>query len=461
MGLYTQRKLGKRSSLTVFSNYQPSSFIKALNGDALEKLKKFNSVDLGLHYYSKPSDQSVIKIFNYSLRESYQFQYDHPTASGIFNQSKFRNFMIANYRHRWKNGEFSFNNGLSFSKGGYDFSTIDLNLDMNDFYSSINYQHFFEKAEVKTGISYDYKGSSFNGSFPQFDFAVGNAYPVQSTSSSQSATLPEVYLYGKYFVTDKIILGGGIRQSLLVNNNHKFLSSQFNINYRATPKLSFILATGQYNKLQLPQSTEAAPFRINSRQHSIDMAYNHKETEVNLSLFNKQSIQSNEVTEVNGIEVFVKHRFTRNFKAQLSITSLDANVIKNDIVSSSLYDINYFLRGNLEYKFLGTWTATTVFLFREGSFYNPVVSTSFNTTLGVYQPDYGDARRLPAYNSLDLSISKLLLLQKKYSSVAFVGISNIINFKNVRDYSYNFDYLQRESNLFSKRTIYFGLVVNF
>ncbi|MGB4973032.1 MAG: hypothetical protein WBO32_10270, partial [Cyclobacteriaceae bacterium] len=91
----------------------------------------------------------------------------------------------------------------------------------------------------------------------------------------------------------------------------------------------------------------------------------------------------------------------------------------------------------------------------------PVVSTSFNTTLGVYQPDYGDARRLPAYNSLDLSISKLLLLQKKYSSVAFVGISNIINFKNVRDYSYNFDYLQRESNLFSKRTIYFGLVVNF
>ncbi len=460
MGLFTQRRLGKRSSLTAFSNYQPSSFIKALNGDALEKLKKFNSVDLGLHYYFKPSDKSVIKIFNYGLRESYQFRYEHPTASGLFDQLKFRNFTIANYRHRCKNGEFSFNNGISFSRGGYNFSTIDVDLDMNDFYSSINYQHFYKKAEIKTGISYDYRGSTFNGSLPQFDYAIGRAYPTESSSSSQSVTLSEVFLYGKYFLTDKIIVGGGLRQSIFVSEI-SFLSSQFNINYKATPGLSIILATGQYNKIQLPQSTDTEPFLIKSRQHSLDIAYSNKKLETSLSLFNKQSIELDRIADINGVEAFVRHQVTRNFKAQLSITSLDAKVVEDDAISPSPYDITYFMRGNLEYKFLGTWTATTVFLFREGSYYNPVSSASLNSNLNVYEPNYGQPNRLPAYNSLDLSLSKLMLLQKRYSSVAFLSLSNIINFKNVRDYSYNFDYSQRNQNLFSKRTIYFGLVINF
>jgi len=459
MGLYTQRPMGKKSSLTAFSNYQPSALLKSINKSALEQLKKFNSVDLGIHYFLRPNEQSVIKLFNYSLRESYQFQLKQPTASGIFNQQKTRNFTVANYRRRMKNGELSFNNGLSFSNGYYNFSTINLDLAMQDLYTSINYHHFADKIEIKTGISYDYKNSNFEGTFPEYDYAIGDAYPIQSESSKQSVALPEVYLYSKYFLTPQIILGGGVRQSIPIKDHTAFLSKQFNISYQPIPDLSVILATGNYNKYQLSQSIQ--PYLISSIQHSLDLAFTTTKLETTFSLFHKQSEQPGISTRVNGLEIYGKYSITRNVKAQLSLTSLDAELTENDNISFSPFDISYFIRGNLEYKFLGTWTVTTVFLFREGSYHRSVVSAVFDQNLNVYQPTFGNPSRLPKYNAVDISISKLLLIQKKYASVAFVGLGNSFDFKNVRDYYYNFDYTYREPNLFSRRTIYFGLVVNF
>lgn len=461
MGLFTQRPVGKKSSLTAFSNYQPSTLMKAVNKSALEQLRKFNSIDFGVHYYLKPNEQTVIKVFNYSLRESYQFQYQQPTASGIFNQQKARNFTVANYRRRVKNGELSFNNGVSFSKGSYNFSTILLDLAMKDLYTSINYQHFGNKIEIKSGLSYDYKNSDFAGTFPEYDFAVGKAYPIQSVEAKQSVALPEAYIYGKYFLSPQIIIGGGLRQGIPIKEQSAFLSKQFNISYQPLPDLSIILATGNYNKYQMAQDIETKPFIISSLQHSFDLAYTTKKLEASFSMFHKQAEQPGISTRVNGLEIYGKYAFNRNFKTQLSFTSLDAELTKNDNLSFSPFDIGYFIRGNLEYKFLGTWTVTTVFLFRQGSYYTPVVSAMLDQNLNVYEPSFGNPSRLPSYNSIDLSISKLLLIQKKYAAVAFVGLGNFFDFENVRDYYYNFDYTNRERNLFSKRTIYFGLVVNF
>ncbi|MEZ4944277.1 MAG: carboxypeptidase-like regulatory domain-containing protein [Cyclobacteriaceae bacterium] len=461
MGLYTQRPIGKKSSLTAFSNYQPSTFIKTINKSALEQLKKFNSIDLGIHYYLQSTEQSVIKVFNYTLRESYQFQYQQPTVSGIFDQKKVRNFTVANYRYRLKKGELSFNNGLSFSNSRYNFSTIDLKLEMKDFFTSINYQHFMTNAEIKGGISYDYKKSDFDGTFPQYDYAVGEPYPTLSTTGKQHVALPETYIYGKYFLTPQIIVGGALRQSIPIENQSGFLSKQFNIKYQPVPELNVILATGTYNKYQLPQGTETDPFIISSLQHSFDLAYNTKKLETSFSLFHKQAEQKGVSTKVNGLEIYGKYTINRNVKTQLSLTSLDANMKENDSPSFSPFDIGYFIRGNVEYKFLGTWTITTVFLFREGSYYKPVISALLDESLNVYQPTFGRPSRLPNYNSIDLSISKLLLIKKKYSSVAFIGLGNLIDFTNVRDYSYNFDYSNPTANLFSRRTVYFGLVVNF
>jgi hypothetical protein len=174
----------------------------------------------------------------------------------------------------------------------------------------------------------------------------------------------------------------------------------------------------------------------------------------------KNGQQRGQQTHVQGIELYGRYRLDRNLRTQLSVTSLNVTQEINEQASSSPFDIRYFIRGNVEYKFSGTWTASLVFLFREGSFYQPVLDANFNSSVGAFEPTYGQPARLPNYNLLDFSISKLFAVGEA-SAVAFCGLSNLPNFQNMRSYSYNFNYTQKTAEVFSLRTIYFGVVMNF
>ena len=103
-----------------------------------------------------------------------------------------------------------------------------------------------------------------------------------------------------------------------------------------------------------------------------------------------------------------------------------------------------------------------MFLFRQGSYYYPVTATTFRDDLQVYEPITArDPARLPSYNTIDVSVSKIFPLTPRSSAVAFASCGNIFNMKNVRDYTYNYDYSTREAYLFSLRTFYLGLIINF
>jgi hypothetical protein len=60
-----------------------------------------------------------------------------------------------------------------------------------------------------------------------------------------------------------------------------------------------------------------------------------------------------------------------------------------------------------------------------------------------------------------MSTSKIFLVTSKASAVAFFSAGNVCNLKNVRTYTYNYDYSVRKAHLFSLRTLYFGIMVNF
>ncbi len=461
VGFYTQQKLGKSSSLTAFSNYQPSSAIKFFNPTALDRIKKFETVDFGIHYFKKINNNAILKIFNYTNKEQFQFETRQPTYTGNLVQEKIRNFTVANFRYRFKKSELSLNNGLSFSNAKFALSTIKTDVHLSDFFSSINFQHFGAVAEFKLGASYDAKNSELNGKFPRYSFALGDQYPVDSVRSQQGLKVPEVYGYVKYFLSAKWIVGAGLRKNIAMDNQTDFLSSQVNLNFKPTSAWNLNLSAGRYNKFQLPQGESNAPYQIQSDQYSFDAGYTKGKLESSLSLFYKSSLQINRQFEIKGLELYGRYRFNSNFRAELSLTSLNAKQTYQGKTTSSPFDIRYFLRGNLEYKIGGTWTLTTVFLFREGSFYVPVVNSFFNSAVGAYQPLYGEQSRLPDYQLVDFSVSKLFQLGKNSTAVAFCGLSNVPNFTNVRSYYYNEDYSQRSEDLFSLRTIYFGIIVNF
>ncbi|MBL7849396.1 MAG: hypothetical protein JNN04_00745, partial [Cyclobacteriaceae bacterium] len=62
--------------------------------------------------------------------------------------------------------------------------------------------------------------------------------------------------------------------------------------------------------------------------------------------------------------------------------------------------------------------------------------------------------------TLDLSVSKIFPVGES-SAIGFLSLSNVFDFRNVRGYSYNFDYTQAADELFSLRTLYLGFIYNF
>ena len=96
-GALTSRKLGDKTALVAFGNYQPSQIFTGLNQDAMRNLEDFSSFDLGFHIIHNLNSKLRFKLFNYSNMEGYTFNIRVPSYTGIFDMNKKRNFTIANF----------------------------------------------------------------------------------------------------------------------------------------------------------------------------------------------------------------------------------------------------------------------------------------------------------------------------------------------------------------------------
>lgn len=462
IGFLSSRKLTEKSSLTVFTNIQPSVGIKFINPTSLERLKRFNTIDLGLHYLNRLSERTLLKVFSYSNAESFSYETRQATYNGNFDQEKRRTLLIFNLRHRLKYGELSFNNGVNISSSRFQLSIIDTKLQMQDYYSSLTYQYAWKLLEVKTGLTYDYRSTDFAGAVPLYGFALGEEHPAFSLSSSQNAKTPEAFVYANYHLSGKWQAGAGIRKNIFVENQNDYLSGQLNVSYQPAEFWNIILSAGNYNKITISQEDYSQLLHYNSKQYSLDIARKSIRFENSLSLYYKEGSRNELQTSVKGVEFYSRYQLPQKIRFEIAVTSLDASqqAIQSNR-QSSRYDINYIIRNTIEYKFFSTWTIAAVLMRRQGSFYDPVTQTNYRSDLNAYEPVYGDAQRLSDYYQLDMSLTKLFLLGKKGTAVIFINTGNVPNFKNVRSYNYNFDYTEKSQELFSLRTFYAGLIFNF
>ncbi|MEL7147553.1 MAG: TonB-dependent receptor, partial [Bacteroidota bacterium] len=74
-GYFRQQRISDRVMLSFFGYYQPGGILKSINGDALRGIRGFELFDAGLYLFAQLNDHSLIKVFNYSLAESYQFNF--------------------------------------------------------------------------------------------------------------------------------------------------------------------------------------------------------------------------------------------------------------------------------------------------------------------------------------------------------------------------------------------------
>lgn len=463
VGWFSELSTSKRSALTIFSNYQPSILLKAVNETSLARLKKFDSNDLGIHWYLNTKKKGQLKIFNYSLRETYRYQYIEPTFNGDFNQKKKRNFSVLSFVQPVGGMELSVNQGASFSRGKFDFAASAFKLDLTDYYTAVNVQRTGKTADFKMGITREVRYSGFKGTFNVYDYAIGPGYPHASTEASSKLTSTEFYGYTKYHTAETFSLGGGFRTNIPRDGQKHYLSYQANARYQISSPLALLVSYGRYNKYEFSQGSGGATF-IRSDQLSADLVYNKKANEGTLSLFVKEVIQENATTQVRGAELYYKYTHSSKLQAQISLTTLNAETETTSITYASPYDLRYFIRGNVIWGFRPTWSLSGILLYRQGTFYNPVIDTRFDDQIGVYVPTFAgpdQQARLPYYGNISCNMSKLYMIADRFPAVAFVGLSNVMDRKNVRGYMYNFDYTEKDEDLLSGRTLFFGTMITF
>lgn len=462
VGASTQVRLQKNSSLSFFFNYQFSGLLRGLNTESLQRIKKFGSADVGLYYFSQPSERSSVRVFNYTLRESFTFDYRHPSFQGNFVAGKTRNFTTASFQQRIGKGEFSVNQGLSFSSSQFGYSLADIQLQTRDLYTSLNYFQSGKKWDVKGGLSHDNRWQQFTGTLPQYEFAIAPTHPFFSVASASRIALIEGYVYTKYRLTDRWVAGAGLRKNAF--DGQDYLSWQANLKWQMTEPFSWLLSAGRYHRTDFARGGDRPTDFFQTDQLSLDGMYQSHKWEGSLAAFAKRTAVSGQWRETWGLEGFAKYQWS-HWLVQVSLSSLRSNITEPDGVTyASPFNLSYFGRANLQYKFGRGWTISLFSLFRQGTFHRPVASARFNEQWQVFEPQFmplSDQQRLPGYFNMSMNVSKLLSLSDKVGMVAFASMDNVTNHVNVRSYAYTFDYQNRKAELFAQRTLFVGCVFNF
>ncbi len=462
-GALTSRKLGDKTALVAFGNYQPSQIFTGLNQDAMRDLEDFSSYDLGLHVMHNLNSNLRFKLFNYSNAEGYKFNTRVPSYTGIFDMYKKRNYTIANFLSQQDHGEITVNGGYNISQEGYQYSITDIDVYKQDLFFSATYQHFFDKLSIKGGGSYDYRINDSNGSKPIYDHAQDMDHPTISFSTVEEYNLPEFFVYTKLNLADHLIFGTGVRKNVVIGRTPNYWSYQGNLNYNIKEKHNFNLSAGHYNRLAMPNAQDYEITHYESNQYSLDYTLTTDLFELQTSVFKKNVFHGDYEDDIIGGELYTKIKI-KPVEFQFSITSLDVE-IKTDIETyPSDYDLDYFVRSSLKYKVRDIFEISTIYIFRQGSYYRPVITSNLDTETQTYRPVYEDwdnSERLPDYHKIDVSISKYWVLNSKLALVLYANVSNLLNNDNVMAVNYNRDYSVSFNELYSQRSIYFGVSIIF
>lgn len=454
IGFSREQRLSDNQSLKLFSNWQPSGAIKSVNETSLEQIRSFEAIDFGAYWYGA-IDRLKWKLFSYSINEGYQFNFKHPSFDGVFDQRKKRTFLTSSLESNIWEGTLSFNSGVNLSAGDYGYSNVAFEVNQNDFFSSLNYLKVNTEWSLKTGLSIDSRGASVLGNFHEFGYALGANHPTIDVDEHIRTNTIESYLYAKKFVTDKLTIGAGFRSNFLWEND-SYLSRQINAVY-ATDHWTFTFGAGKYFKSGLIENS-GEPFESESSQVSADIKHAVGSRTITLSLFSKDNRINQSPYNAQGVEFFIEEDLLSNLTGSMSITWLDAFSDEE----SFQFDIDYFVRADLSYRPGRMWTLEAILLGRQGSEFIPVQSARFDNELNVFEPFRSDlAERLPSYLNISLSINKILPISEKMNMICFASVGNFVDRKNIRSYTYDIDYQSRTADYFSRRTTYFGAIVNF
>jgi hypothetical protein len=286
-----------------------------------------------------------------------------------------------------------------------------------------------------------------------------------------------LFVNDRFRVTDRLYLdiGAGLFE-LRDSDNSVSFDPRASLAYFLTRKDVVRLAAGRYSQFgdyfTLAENPGLAPKQATHMSFSYDrmarflnirLTVYNKEYR-NLFLFSDSGAVTNEGRGyARGAEIFVKWS-PMYLDALFVYNFLNSKRKENDVpvMARSPYEIDHSFTGILSIKFRIA-TLGIRYSFATGLPITPLMGREWDGSSGGYTPIWGEpySQRLPSYQRLDINGSINIFLANRMI-ILYVGITNILNHKNILRHEYSADYSLRNNqySIFG-RSIFLGVYLPF
>ena len=456
----------------------------AINGQhsEFEPIPQSNQLGGTLSY--KVGSTGNLKLYaNYS-DDRVGIQSATPSYTGYFNgQSKsfFSNLKLTTA----PSSSTLLNVGVSFSSYNNKDNFGVLNTNTNSYYSKgradFTYQ-LTSKVDINAGAEYEYNGYEIDGSVPVLAFNLRpGAASIDLDTNTTSGRIGG-YTEAQLRLGKKFFLIPGVRTDYFTMADQVSFDPRISFGYQLSKYNSIRGATGiyhQYPKLEYyfradnnNLKPEEATHYILGYEYNQDGNYlfrveGYYKDYSNLVLVNTRDFiyRSQGEGYVKGVDVFLKAKIKNKFTGWISYAYCDSKRKQYETVNltPANYDITNALSVIGSYSINDQLVAGISYKISTGKPYTPVIETYYDPTLNLYIPVYGEnnSARFPTYDRLDMNLQYIFALFGKFA-VAVAAVNNILNVKNVYNYTYNYDYTQQVAVISNnQRSLYLGLGLQF
>ena len=479
-GFLISRNLDDNNFIQLYGNKQFSDWFLDVNGESIDFLSDFSTVDAGMNLRINTSDNSYFNLFTYFLREDIEAETSILNTVAPNTGTRTRFFTVANYSKIFENFKITFNSGYDYSKSPSLFANIDLVTTDASYYSALNVSFNLEKLFLKTGINYNFLDRSFKGRYPDFFFALEEDSPTSLIDNVVRTQILEGYAYGK-ITLDHFIFSAGIRKNIpLVRNRvndvrftDDYISYQSFVRWNLNTFNNLIFSAGKYHSYNNPNLINQNIALISSFQTSLDYTYQKKNTQIKASVYSKREkgvinnsfdLVENTISDrtIYGFEFQFDKTLFNDLKINASYTFINAEFLFEGERFRAFNDIDYFVKGSLTY-FKKGWNLAISAITRPGTYFTDIESSVFNEDAMAFEPVFATAfntEQLNNYFRLDFSANKSIDIGK-HQLITYFSINNLLDRQNQRNIIFNTDFSEFSSEFFPERLFYFGAVFIF
>ena len=408
-----------------------------------------------------------------------------PSFDGYFNSKTHTYFSNIKYSTGLSAKTF-LSAGLSYSNHKDEFSYGILDNDVNNVYSKLRIDlthQVSSKVDLNFGSEYEYDEDKFRGRVPLLGYNLRLDAPSIDINSKNHAGRTGTYLEAQYKPFKSFFTIAGLRSDYHTLSKKLVVDPRFSAGWKFAKDNTVRAAFGIYHQYpSLEYYAQSKDYNLKPEQaahYILGYEYNFSN---NVFLFRVEGYYKDyknlvlrDTTDflyhsvgkgtAKGVDVFIKSSVTNKYSAWISYAFTDSKRSQYESVKESpaKYDITHSLTLVGSYNITDNLTTGLTYRLSTGKPFTPVVGSNFDSAYGLYAPIYGDVNsdRFPTYQRFDINLQYLFSLFGRFA-VAVFQVNNVLNQKNLYDYTYNFDYTERKEILTTnKRQFYMGLGVQF